>query len=176
MPNPSCLFLLKNGWYAALFLLFLAASPAAGQDDQEQVKLLEQKKRLTARIETLRRDQDLLLFEKMSASTDSKYLVIRMKERTGQLKYKNKVLRDFALFPAWPASAGVVQGIVTVTRKSEDPKGRRSALIFGNSFALVARNTAARAAPGLPRIHLSKKDFNAVFFALEQDAHAYIIW
>ena len=154
--------------------LFLLGADNGEQGTDEQGNLLEQQKQLNARIETLKLEQDYLLFQKTMYASDSKYLVINAKARTGQLKYKNRILKDFHF-----TSAGKVgmlkQGALTLTKKTEEPK-KGKLLIFGTSLALqVKRVPAAQLPAGLPRFLLSKKDFLSIFYAVEVGAKAYLL-
>jgi hypothetical protein len=167
---------LKNN---SLILLLVASLFLMGADNRtrgtdNQAKLLEQQKRLNTKIERLKLEQDYLLFQKMMCASDSKYLVINVRARTGQLKYKNRILRDFHF-----TSAGHVrmlkQGALTLTRKIEKPK-KRNLLIFGTSLVLQGRRIPAiKLQAGIPRFSLSKKDFLSVFYAVEAGAKAYLI-
>jgi hypothetical protein len=154
--------------------LFLMGADNGEQGTDERAKLLEQQKQLNARIETLKQEQDYLLFQKTMYASDSKYLVINIAARTGQLKYKNRILKDFHF-----ASAGRVgmlkQGMVTLTKKIEGTKGRHS-LVFGRSLVLLGkRGPAAPLKAGIPRIYLSKKDFLSIFYSVENGAMLYLI-
>jgi hypothetical protein len=167
LKNNSLILLLV----ASLFLMG-ADKGARGTDDQ--ANLLEQQKRLNTKIERLKLEQDYLLFQKMMCASDSRYLVINVRARTGQLKYKNRILRDFHF-----TSAGHVrmlkQGALTLTRKIEKPK-KRNLLIFGTSLVLQGKRIPAiKLQAGIPRFSLSKKDFLSVFYAVEAGAKAYLI-
>ena len=156
---------------ASLFLM--------GMDNGEEgtdglAKLVEQQKQLKARIETLKQEQDYLLFQKAMYASDSKYLVINIAARTGQLKYKNRILKDFHFTSAGHDNL-LKQGAITLTRKIEDTKKRRS-LIFGSSLVLLDKQTpATRRDPSVPRIYLSKKDFRSVFYSIENGAMSYLM-
>lgn len=154
--------------------LFLMGADNGERGTDEKAKLLEQQKQLNARIETLKREQDYLLFQKTMYASDSKYVVVNITARTGQLKYKNRILKDFHF-----ASAGRIgklkRGAVTLTKKIEGTKGRRS-LVFGRSLVLLGkRGTAAPLEAGIPRIYLSKKDFLSIFYSVEKGSLLYII-
>jgi hypothetical protein len=167
---------LKNNSLILLLVasLFLMGADNRTQGTDNQAKLLEQQKRLNTKIERLKLEQDYLLFQKMMCASDSKYLVINVRARTGQLKYKNRILRDFHF-----TSAGHVrmlkQGALTLTRKIEKPK-KRNLLIFGTSLVLQGKRIPAiKLQAGIPRFSLSKKDFLSVFYAVEAGAKAYLI-
>ena len=154
--------------------LFLMGADNGEQGTDEQTKLLEQQKQLNARVETLKQEQDYLLFQKTMYASDSKYLVINIAARTGQLKYKNRILKDFRF-----ASAGHVsmlkRGAVTLTKKIEEPK-TRNLLIFGTSLVLQGKRApAAQLQKGIPRFTLSNRDFLSVFYAVETGTKAYLM-
>ncbi len=164
-------------YLSAIFLiaasLFLMGADNGEQGTDERAKLLEQQKQLNARIETLKQEQDYLLFQKTMYASDSKYLVINITARTGQLKYKNRILKDFHF-----TSAGHVrmlkQGAVTLTKKTDGTKKR--SLIFGSSFVLLdKRASAAPFEAGIPLLYLSKKDFLSIFYSVESGALSYLI-
>jgi hypothetical protein len=157
---------------AAALLLMGADSGEQGTD--ERAKLLEQQKQLNARVETLKQEQDYLLFQKTMYASDSKYLVINISARTGQLKYKNRVLKDFHFTSAGPVSM-LKQGSITLTKKIEGTKERHS-LIFGSSLVLLSKRTPATPLEaGIPRIYLSRKDFLPLYYSLEIGALSYIV-
>lgn len=154
--------------------LFLTGADSGEQGTDEQAKLTEQQKQLNARVETLKQEQDYLLFQKTVYALDSKYLVINITARTGQLKYKNRILKDFHFTAAGPVSL-LKQGTITLTKKIEGAKERHS-LIFGRSLVLLNKRTpAASLEAGIPRIYLSRKDFLSVYYSLENGALSYII-
>ena len=154
--------------------LFLMGAENGEQGTDEQAKLLEQQKQLNARIETLTQEQDYLLFQKTMYASDSKYLVLNVKARTGQLRYKNRILKDFHFAKAGKARM-LKRGTVTLTKKIEEPK-KRKLLIFGTSLVLQGKQVpATQIQAGVPRFSLSKKDLLSVFYAVEVGAKAYIM-
>jgi len=166
--KAACLFLL-------LSLLFMGMD-GNGQEQNERDELLKQQKVLKEKIETLRREQDFLLFERALYATDSKYLIINLGAKKGQLKYKNRVLKDFR----FTASANLADnalkpGTVTLTKKKEDP-GQRHVLLFGKSLVILWKPPASSPyAKNIPRISLSKGDFQSIFYAIEEGAKAYLM-
>lgn len=161
--------------FVSLLMSLLLVSVVSGQEGGERYKLLEQQKLLSERIETLKREQDFLLFQKTMYGLDSKYLLINMSAKTGQLKYKNRVLKDFRFVSGSPrAAAKIKQGPIMLTRRIESARGR-NALIFGKSVILQARGALSPAGTDAPRLSLSKKDFMAIFYAVEDGARAYIL-
>lgn len=165
--------------YQRVILLLIASLFLMGADNgelgtDEQVKLLEQQKQLNARIETLKQEQDYFLFQKTMYTSDSKYLVINIAARTGQLKYKNRILKDFRFTSAGHISM-LKRGAITLTKKIEEPK-TRDLLIFGTSLVLQSKQLpAAQLQAGIPRLSLPKKDLMSVFYAVEVGAKAYIM-
>jgi len=159
-----------------LFSLFFVGMDGNGQEQDERDDLLEQQKALKEKIDTLRREQDFLLFEKALYATDSKYLIINLGAKKGQLKYKNRVLKDFR----FTASANLAKnalkpGTLTLTKKREDP-GQRHVLLFGKSLVIQWKRPARSPyATNIPRLSLSKRDLQSIFYAVEEGAKAYIV-
>jgi hypothetical protein len=158
-----------------LLSLFLVGADSGEQGSDEKAKLLEQQKQLSGKIETLKQEQSYLLFQKMMCASDSKYLLINLAARTGQLKYKNRVLKDFRLTLVSGRASMPAPGAVTLTNKPENPSGK-SRLVFGNTFVLQSRQTPISPIAGnIPRISLAKKDFLSIYYAVEAGAKAYIL-
>ncbi len=154
--------------------LLLLASGAHAQDAGEQQLLMERKEQLKVTIETLKRDQDFLIFQQEMRASDSKYLIIKNAAKTGQLRYKNRVLKDFH-FSASERQGALKGGGVALSKKIEDARGRQ-ALIFDDALILLGKRISAAPAPaGVPRVLLSKKDFQSVFYAVERGARLYIL-
>jgi hypothetical protein len=154
--------------------LFLMGADNGEQGTDEQAKLLEQQTQLNARIETLKQEQDYLLFQKTMYASDSKYLVLNIAARTGQLKYKNRILKDFHFTSAGPVSM-LNRGAFTLTKKIEEPK-TRNLLIFGTSLVLQGKQVPAiQLQAGIPRLSLSRKNLMSLFYALEVGAKAYVM-
>jgi hypothetical protein len=160
--------------------LFVVGSDGNGQEQGERDELLEQQKVLKEKIETLRREQDFLLFEKALYATDSKYLIINLGAKKGQLKYKNRVLKDFrftasANIAKDALKTGALTGELTLTKKIENP-GQRRVLLFGKSLAIQwLRPARSSYTANIPRLSLSKRDFQSIFYAVEEGAKAYIV-
>jgi hypothetical protein len=154
--------------------LFLGNAGGEGTETGERQKLLEKQKSLNARIEMLRREQEYLLFQKSVYATDSKYLILRVARKTGQLKYKNRVLRDFRILSATKDARRLQQGEIMLTRKIDGARERYS-LVFGRSLVLHPKGAAAYRGGDIPGMSLPKKDFAALFYALENGARAYVL-
>lgn len=148
------------------------------QNGEERGKLLEQQKQLSVRIKTLKQEQDYLVFQRTMYSSDSKYLVINISAKTGQLKYKNRVLKDFH-FKRVPVSVRThrpTRGELTLTQKIEGARHRKL-LVFDKSLVLQGEHApATKLEAGIPRFSLSKKDFRSVYYAVEAGAKAYILF
>lgn len=159
-----------------LFLLFFVGIDGNGQEQDERDDLLEQQNALKEKIDTLRREQDFLLFEKALYVTDSKYLIINLAKKKGQLKYKNRVLKDFRFTaPANLTEDALKPGTLTLTKKREDP-GKRHVLLFGRSLVIQWKRPARSPyAANIPRLSLSKGDLQSIFYAVEEGAKAYIV-
>jgi hypothetical protein len=165
--------IVRKNFFLFLLILLLIGT-AAGGEDHERERLLQQQKVLTGRIETLKREQEFLLFQKTRYTSDSKYLIINLRSKTGQLRYKNRVIRDFPVTAAkTPGRIG--EGAAVLTKKIEGST-RPNALVFGKA-CILQRKGGVSSQPGtnIPRISLGKKDFNALFYALEIGASVYIL-
>lgn len=162
-----------------LFLLFaaallLAGKDGSGQDIGEGERLQEQEQLLSQKVGQLKSDQDFLLFEKTMYASDSKYLVIRSAAKKGQLKYRNRILKDFH-FTRAGRGGRLKEGMASVTKKIEGTR-ERNALLFGTSFSMEGkRGLSTPPEPGVPRLVLSKRDFLSVYYAMEAGAPAYVL-
>jgi hypothetical protein len=165
----------KTVWLIILFSLFLMGADNSDQDGEERGKLLEQQKLLSVRIEKLKREQDYLIFQRTMYTSDSKYLIINISAKTGQLKYRNRLLKDFPFKRVSGRVGRLSRGALTLTEKIEGNKGRKL-LVFGKSLVLQGKNApATELEAGIPRFSLSKKDFRSVYYAIEPGAKAYIV-
>ncbi len=153
--------------------LALAAGSATASD-QERERLVARQKTLNERIEALKREQDFLLFQKTLAEQDSKYLIVKITGKTGQLKYKNRVLRDFSVLPQSKRLEVLSQGPLELTEKIEGPSKKR-VMIFGNALLLTKKGADPAPRAKLPRLVLSPRDFRAVFATLEAGAYLYVL-
>jgi hypothetical protein len=142
----------------------------------ERSPLEEQTLALQKKISALKRERDFLLFQKAMYSTDSKYLVMNFAKRTGQLKYKNRVLMDFRFKAVRNISGrGLQPGMLVLTKKEEGKKDQ-NALAFGRSFVLQGKRTVVPPEDsGIPTISLQEKEMLSIYYALEVGALAYII-
>jgi hypothetical protein len=166
---------MKIACLSLLFALTLTGAVGAAQGSDEREKLLERQKKLSAGIETLKREQDYLLFQKTMYASDSKYLIINITAKTGQLKYKNRVLKDFHFTLVSGRAGRLAPGAIMLTKKIEGPK-ERNALIFGKSLILQGKHAPKTPLEaGIPHFSLSKKDSLSVFYAIEVGAKAYVI-
>jgi hypothetical protein len=158
-----------------LFVLCLCGAAGAVQPDERQ-QLLEQERVLRDQEAKLKREQDFLLFQKTMYAADSKYLVLNLSEKTGRLKYKNRVLKKFHFTATKRFSAGTLQpGMLILTKKMEIEKGSH-ALLFGKSLAVRERgDTAPGKKLNASVVFLTKKDMLSVFFAMEEGASAYVV-
>jgi hypothetical protein len=165
---------------AAFLFLFLAlfrAGMAGGEEAPgEREKLMEQQKALRSKIEVLRREQDFLLFEKALYDSDSKYLIINLGAKKGQLKYKNRVLKDFRFVPSKnPPVHALKPGALTLTTKREDSR-KRPVLLFGKSLIIQGkRPLLSRQEAGIPYVSLTRSDLRSVFYAVEEGTKAYLV-
>ena len=155
--------------------LFVMGSANAAENGEDRGTLLEQQKQLSVRIKSLKREQDYLVFQRTMYTSDSKYLLVNISKRTGQLKYKNRVLKDFHFKRVSGRVRGLTRGALTLTQKIEGTRGKKL-LVFETSLVLQgAFAPATKLDAGIPRFSLSKKDFRSVYFAVEQGAKLYIL-
>ncbi|HEX9021181.1 MAG TPA: hypothetical protein VF903_07960 [Nitrospirota bacterium] len=179
MRNSKCEARNIRNKIVGLFLLLAVFLPGAGAGDQgsgELAALEERQKSLRSKIEALRDEQDFLLFQKSMYSADSKYLILNIRKNTGQLKYKNRLLKDFHFVPSKNFPAGALKpGMLVLTKKIED-KNKRPALMFGSSFILQGKKRKPSPEQAkLPYISVTKRDMRSLFFAVEEGALAYIV-
>ena len=155
--------------------LSLAGICGAEQRDAEQIKLIEQKKQLKARVEMLKQEQDYLVFQKTMYESDSKYLIINFAARNMQLKYKDRVLKDVPFKRVLGRVNRLRHGELTLTQKIEGPK-ERNLLIFGQALVLQGKNAPSTLLEeGTPRVFLSRKNFLSVYYAIESGAKVFIL-
>jgi len=142
----------------------------------ERILLEEQTSALQHKISALKSEQDFLLFQKAMYSTDSKYLIIDFKKRTGQLKYKNRVLMDFRFkMPVKFHGYGLRPGMLVITKK-EEGKNDQHAMAFGKSFIMQWKRTIVPPEElRIPAIALQKKEMLSIYYALEEGALAYVV-
>jgi len=158
-----------------LLSLFLAGMNGNVPEPDEREELLRQRDALNKKIEMLRREQDFLLFEKELYAANSKYLIINLSSKAGQLKYKNRVLKDFRFKVSSNLAGSIKRGALTLTKKKEDPR-QRHVLIFGKSLIMQWKRPARSSyEANVPRLSLSKKDLQSIFYAVEEGAKAYIM-
>lgn len=158
-----------------LFSVFLLGADSGSPDRDERGALRKQQVMLRERIEALRNERDYLLFRKTMYCSDSKYLIINIAKRTGQLKYKNRVLKDFRFKTLKNFPAGAFrQGTVALTKKVEGKNGQH-ALVFGKSFVVQWKRTAVPPEDAnIPVVSLSRKNLISIFYAVEEGSMAFI--
>ncbi len=144
-----------------------------GTDDFGQEGLAARQRELRARIETLKSEQELLLFQKQFSTMDSKYLLLDLSRGFGQLKYRSRALLSFTFKPL-PKSAvrTLPRGVQTLSRKIEGTEGR-FVLVFGPDFALRSSN-ASTPHRGAPQLIVPLREMRSIFFALEEGSLVYI--
>jgi len=156
--------------------LFLMAADGGGDARDERESLNELQQSLRARIETLAKEQDFLLFQKAMYASDSKYLILNVTAKTGQLKYKNRVLKDFHFQLQGKVSGNKLRtGMLVLDKKTEEKSGRH-VLIFGDALILQWKRSAVPAREkNIPFITLTKRDLQSVFYAVEPGARTYVL-
>jgi len=174
MRKPTLRHTIAYAICAGSLLLAAVTWCNAGGDEREA--LLVQQRMLRERIETLKYEQDYLLFEKMLYRLHSKYLVIDTKSRTGQLKYQNRVLKDFKFTASGNFSALTPRAGIAILTSKVEGKPDRHALVFGKSFVMKWKlSTVPRREASLPAISLTRKELLSVFYAVETGSMAFIL-
>ena len=155
---------------------FLMAADGGDAVRDERASLEAMRSTLRQKISSLKREQDFLLFQKTMYAADSKYLIIDVKHRTAQLKYKNRLLKDMHFTPSKKfLGRGLRQGMLVLTEKVEGKKDR-DALVFGKSLVVQWKQSIVPPQErGLPSITLLKKELLSVYYAVEEGAPAYIL-
>lgn len=167
----------KKAVYCLLALVvFLMGAGKTDPVRDERTALRAERRALLQKVEKLKREQDYLLFQKTMYENDSKYLVIDIRKKTGHLKYRNRVLKDFSFqtstnFPV----RSLKPGMLTLTEKMEGKKDRH-ALAFGKSFIVRWKSSKVpKEQSKLPSLTLARKDFLSAYFAVEEGSLAYIV-
>ncbi|HEX9112946.1 MAG TPA: hypothetical protein VF888_01255 [Nitrospirota bacterium] len=167
----------KKAVYCLLALVvFLMGAGKGDPVRNERTALRAERRELLQKIEKLKHEEDYLLFQKTMYENDSKYLVIDIREKTGRLKYRNRVLKDFRFktsenFPV----RSLKPGMLTLTEKIEGKKDRH-ALVFGKSFTVRwKQSTIPKQQASVPSLTLARKDLLSVYFAVENGALAYVV-
>jgi hypothetical protein len=155
--------------------LFLMGMDGTGTGDGGQDGLAARQRELHARIETLKSEQELLLFQKQFSTMNSKYLVLDPARGRGQLKYRSRVLLDFT-FKSLPKGAilNLPRGARAVTKKIEKVAEGKFALVFGPTFVLRTKSSAAPGR-GAPQLIVAPREMRSIFFALEEGSMAYVL-
>jgi hypothetical protein len=160
-------------WMTVLSIFLLGANTGSAQEQDERATLQKQQQALQEQIAMLKREQDFLLFRNTMYTVDSKYLVLNIEKKTGQLMYKNRVLKNFRFNPS--GNFYNEPGMLVLTKKSEG-KTDRDALIFGTALIIQwKRSVVPKTEADIPFISLTKKDMLSVFSAVEEGALAYIV-
>lgn len=168
----------KSIWLPAFIFLIFSGMDGNAQETDERRQLAEQQKRLSEKIESLKREQDLLLFRKEFYSADSKYLVLNIPAGKGELRYKNRLLKSFSFALSSKARLlAVPVGAAAVTKKVEG-RGKRYEIMFGRSFIMQVKPINAVPSPKdrtSPRLFVSRKDLQSIFYATEEGSKAYVL-
>ena len=104
---------------------------------------------------------------------DSKYLILDIRKKTGHLKYKNRVLKDFRFQTSknFPGHS-LRPGMLTLTEKW---KGRRTGTRWYSATRLSSNGSAPPVPPqeaGIPFIKLTRKELLSIYHAVEAGALA----
>jgi hypothetical protein len=184
MQNAKCKIMnLKRGiapfsqlLVMGLLSIFILGANAGAVTQDDRATLEAQQQTLTKKVAMLKQEQDYLVFQKQMYAADSKYLVINLAKKNGQLKYKNRVLKNFAFsVPRKNLARSTQPGMLVLTTKTADAKDRFT-LRFGSSFALQwKRDEVVKSVAGVPVLSLEEKEMLTIFLAVEEGALAYVI-
>jgi hypothetical protein len=166
-----------------LFLLVtlttILASMAGAQELDERQGLLDQRQKLVQRIDRLRREQELLLFQKTAYQSDSKYLLLDARSGKGLMKYRNRTLRSFSIARTDRSSPRPKAGPRILSEKIEGPgKGSHSrTLVFGADVIVRTKRLVGedRIPKGASSLTISTKDMAALYHAMEKGAVLYVV-
>jgi hypothetical protein len=158
-----------------LFALLLMGMDGPRRDIDEQRQLEDKSARLAARIEALKKEQDLLLFQRSMAGSDSKYLLLDLSLGTGTFMYRNRVLRTFRVTLSGAKPNQLRKGRHVLTGKTDGPQGK-IALVVQDSFIIHGKNYSGkqRGDKKLPEMVVGRKDLAALYYAVEQGTVLYI--
>lgn len=163
---------------AVLFFLLMGAPDETAQGQEsgelgEYETLLARRHQLEEKLAVLKRERDFLLFQRVLERSDSKYLILDLREGKGTLKYRHRVLRNFDLSRAGDSSRDLNEGMITLTEK-RDRYGRRKMIVFGDE--LILQEKSRNPPPGtMPMYALGSKDLAALFYAMDVGAKAFIL-
>jgi hypothetical protein len=178
VPSVAKKFL-RLGSFAFLLLVILGVTLSsdctAAAGTSERAQLATRKKQLESQIQTLKREHALLLFQKDMLDSDSKYLLLDMQKGAAQLRYKNRLLKEFSFKREKTRAYAAVEPGVLVLVKKEDGKQDRRYMQFGNVVLRSKRSSRSRDEAGTIAVTLSQKNLGAVFYAMEPGAQAYIV-
>jgi hypothetical protein len=166
----------KNTISLVVLMLLCFAADAQPQEADGRQRLVERKARLQDRIEELKREQDYLLFQKQMYASDSKYLLLDLAAGRGELRYRDRILKNFTFFVFRAGARKPPRGVLTLTAKKET-EGRKRTLMFGAALVIETKQkTESRRKGGAAlRLALLRKDMASLFYALDAGSLAYII-
>jgi hypothetical protein len=168
----------KYGTAVILLSFLLLGMDGKPRESDERRQLEERRAQLATQIETLKQEQDFLLFQKSFAGSDSKYLILDLRAGKGVLKYRNRALRNFE-FPRAKKNipAAMKKAIVTLSGKI-DGTPRKRQLVFAEPILIIQSKhmkVNVRKGISLIRIPLETMDLGALFFAMEPGSMAYVM-
>jgi hypothetical protein len=159
----------------ALLALLLMGMDNAPREADDRKHLEETQKRLTVRIEELKREQDFLLFQRAFAGSDSKYLILDISAGTGTLKYRNRILRTFGLSVSSPGHSKIRKGRHVIGSKT-DGSSKKRALIIEDEFLIHGKAYSGRSGGrrSLPSLVIGRNDLAALFFVVDKGTMLFI--
>ncbi len=154
----------------------IVGAEGSSEGPDERAALRDQSKSLSKQLAALQREQDFLLFQQVMYVSDSKYLVLNAKDKTGQLMYKNRVLKDLRFTPSQNAASRKFKPGKLVLTKKVEGKHDRNVLIFGDTLIIQwKRDGIPSREKKIPVFSLKRKEMLSLFYAMEVGSLIYIV-
>ena len=150
-----------------LLLLSAALCGAAFAAEPQELAALE------ARAAALRAEQDLLLFRKEMLAADSKYLLIDLAAGRGEIRYRDRLLKEFRVAVRRAPRGAAPSGAAALTERRGAGAARRE-LVFGDVLAIQDRRQRAPG-DGRLRIGVDRRDLASLFAVLDAGSRAYLV-
>jgi len=167
----------RNGLAIMILLsLILMGMDGAPRENDEQRQLEERLVQLAARVEKLKEEQDLLLFQRSIAGSDSKYLLLDVSAGTGTFRYRNRVLRTFGFTLSSSKPHQFQKGLHVLAGKTDGSSEKRS-LVVQDSFIIQGKKYSGKKSgeKKLPGIIVNRKDLAAIYYSVEKGTMLYVI-
>ena len=166
----------KKGILAiVLFAFLLVGMDGQTREKDEQRRLEEKQAQLATRIDTLKKEQDFLLFQRSIAGSDSKYLIFDLSVGTGTLKYRNRILRIFGVTVSPSGQSHIRKGRHVIAYKS-DGSANKKEMVVADEFIIHGKAYVVKSAGGkrLPSLVIKQKDLASLFFVVDKGTMAFV--